>query len=136
MPRVMERLPGTPSKWDGITWLRVSLLKGGANKYNIRTPIFQPGPIEPQFGNRYLTFIGYCFRNGEQAYNDCTMAAREAMLQAVDYLTKFGYTGEQAYTILSVAPIELRISGLTDVPNACVTLYLPLDIFDKDILPQ
>ena len=121
---------------DGVTWLRVNLLKGGAKKYNIRTPIFQPGPIEPQFGNRYLTFIGYCFRNGEQAYNDCTMAAREAMLQAVDYLTKFGYSGEQAYTILSVAPIELRISGLTDVPNACVTLYLPLDIFDKDILPQ
>ena len=121
---------------DGLTWLRVNLIKGGANKYNIRTPVFQPGPIEPQFGNRYLTFVGYCFRNGEQAYNDCTMAAREAMLQAVDYLTKFGYSGEQAYTILSVAPIELRISGLTDVPNACVTLYLPLDIFDKDILPQ
>ncbi len=37
---------------------------------------------------------------------------------------------------LSVAPIELRISGITDVPNACVTLYLPLDIFDQGILPH
>ena len=121
---------------DGVTWLRVNLIKGGVQKYNIRTPIFQPGPVEPQFGNRYLTFTGFCFRNGQQAYNDCTMAAREAMLQAIDYLTNFGYTGEQVYTLLSVAPIELRISGLTDVPNACVTLYLPVDIFDQGILPQ
>ena len=121
---------------DGVTWLRVNLIKGGANKYKIRTPIFQPGPIEPRFGNRYLTFTGYNFRGSQQDFNDCTMAAREAMLQAIDYLTNFGYTGEQVYTLLSVAPIELRISGLTDVPNACVTLYLPLDIFDQGILPQ
>ena len=121
---------------DGVTWLRVNLIKGGARKYNVRTPIFQPGPIEPQFGNRYLTFTGFPFRNSQQAFNDSTMAAREAMLQAIDYLMKFGYSGEQAYTLLSVAPIELRISGITDVPNACVTLYLPLDIFDQGILPS
>ena len=121
---------------DGVTWLRVNLIKGGATKYNVRTPIFQPGPIEPQFGNRYLTFTGFNFRDTDQAFNDCTMAAREAMLQAIDYLTNFGYSGEQAYTLLSVAPIELRISGITDVPNACVTLYMPLDIFDQGILPR
>ena len=121
---------------DGVTWLRFNLIKGGAEKYKIRTPVFQPGPIEPQFGNRYLTFTGFCFRDSDQVFNDCTMAAREAMLQAIDYLTKFGYSGEQVYVLLSVAPIELRISGLTDVPNACVTLYLPVDIFDQDILPH
>ncbi len=121
---------------DGATWLRAGLIKGGATKYNVRTPMFQPGPVEPQFGNRYLTFTGFNFRGSQQAFNDCTMAAREAMLQAIDHLTNFGYSGEQAYTLLSVAPIELRISGITDVPNACVTLYLPLDIFDQGILPQ
>ena len=121
---------------DGVTWLRAGLIKGGATKYNVRTPMFQPGPVEPQFGNRYLTFTGFNFRGGQQAFNDCTMAAREAMLQAIDHLTHFGYSGEQAYTLLSVAPIELRISGITDVPNACVTLYLPLDIFDQGILPH
>ena len=121
---------------DGATWLRAGLIKGGTTKYNVRTPMFQPGPVEPQFGNRYLTFTGFNFRGNQQAFNDCTMAAREAMLQAIDHLTNFGYSGEQAYTLLSVAPIELRISGITDVPNACVTLYLPLDIFDQGILPQ
>ena len=45
------------------------------------------------FGNRYLTFSGFNFRNSEQAFNDCTLAAREAMLQAMDYLTNFGYRG-------------------------------------------
>jgi formamidase len=121
---------------DGATWLKVDVIKGGAKEYGIRTPVFQPGPLEPRFGNRYLTFTGFCFRGREQAYVDCTMAAREAMLQAVEYLTKFGYDGYQAYTILSVAPIELRISGIVDVPNACVTLYIPYDIFDKDVLPR
>ena len=121
---------------DGATWLRVDLIKGGVEKYNIRTPAFQPGPVEPRFGNRYISFTGFCFRGDEQAFNDSTMAAREAILQAVDYLTGFGYSGEQAYTILSVAPIELRISGIVDVPNCCVTLYLPVDIFDKDIMPR
>lgn len=121
---------------DGVTWLKVGLLKGAAKKYDIRTPMFRSGPIEPRFGNRYLTFTGFCFHGKHQDYNNCTMAAREALLQAVDYLTKFGYSGEPAYTIMSVAPIELRISGITDVPNCCVTLSLPLDIFDKDIMPK
>jgi formamidase len=121
---------------DGETWLRVGLIKGAAKAYDLRTPVFKPGPMEPQFGDRYLTFTGFCFRDGRQESVDCTMAAREAMLQAIDYLTKFGFEGYQAYTILSVAPIELRIAGIVDVPNACVTLAIPYDIFDRDVLPR
>ena len=37
----------------------------------------------------------------------------------------------QIYLLLSCAPIEGRISGIVDVPNACATLALPLAIFDK-----
>lgn len=121
---------------DGETWIRVGVLKSAARRYDIRTPIFEPGPLEPNFGNRYLTFTGFCFRGEQQEYVDCTMAAREAMLQAIDYLTKFGYDGYQAYTLLSVAPIELRICGTVDVPNACVSLAIPYDIFDDDVLPK
>ncbi len=33
--------------------------------------------------------------------------------------------------LLSCAPVEGRISGIVDVPNACATLALPLAIFDK-----
>ncbi|MFI6798380.1 acetamidase/formamidase family protein [Streptosporangium canum] len=46
-----------------------------------------------------------------------------------------GYSGEQAYVILSVAPVEFRISCIVTIPNPTVTLYLPVDIFDRDVLP-
>ncbi len=120
---------------DGQTWLRVDLIKGAAKKYNIKTPLFEPGPIEPRF-TRWLTFTGINVQNGQQGYLDCTMAAKQALIQSIEYLMKFGYTGEQAYTILSVAPIEMRISSMVDIPNACVTVAIPRDIFEKDVLPS
>ena len=63
------------------------------------------------------------------------VAYRRACLNAVEYLKKFGFTGEQAYLLLSCAPIEGRLSGVVDIPNACCTLALPTAIFDKNILP-
>jgi formamidase len=51
-------------------------------------------------------------------------------------MKKFGFTGEQAYAILGTAPVEGRISGIVDIPNACATLYLPTDIFKFDITPN
>jgi formamidase len=53
-----------------------------------------------------------------------------------EYLTKFGYSPEQAYLLLGAAPIEGRFSGVVDVPNACATLYLPTAIFDFDVRPS
>ncbi len=49
---------------------------------------------------------------------------------------KFGYTRPQAYLLLGSAPIEGRISGVVDIPNACCSLYLPTAIFDFDIRPS
>jgi formamidase len=37
--------------------------------------------------------------------------------------------------LLSCAPLEGRLSGIVDIPNACCTLALPTAIFDKKILP-
>jgi hypothetical protein len=42
----------------------------------------------------------------------------------------------QAYLILCAAPIEGRISGIVDIPNACCSLYLPTGIVDVDIRPS
>lgn len=44
-----------------------------------------------------------------------------------------GYSGEQAYLLLSCAPIKGSIAGIVDVPNACTTLGLPMDVFQFDI---
>src|ERR671934_2854958 len=67
---------------------------------------------------------------------DATVAYRRACLNAVEYLRKFGYSGEQAYLLLGSAPIEGRVSGVVDIPNACCSLYLPTAIFDFDIRPN
>ena len=38
--------------------------------------------------------------------------------------------------ILGTAPVEGRISGIVDIPNACCTLAIPTEIFDFDIRPN
>ncbi|WP_186817244.1 acetamidase/formamidase family protein, partial [Pseudonocardia sulfidoxydans] len=69
-------------------------------------------------------------------YNDATLAYENACMNAVRYLEKFGYSGPQAYLLLGAAPIEGRVSGVVDIPNACCSLYLPTAIFEDDIRPS
>ena len=64
------------------------------------------------------------------------VAYRQACLNAIEYLKKFGYSGAQAYSILGTAPVQGHISGVVDIPNACATLWLPTEIFDFDINPS
>jgi formamidase len=96
-----------------------------------------PGRVEPRY-SEFLTFIGVSVdeTSGENYYLDATVAYRRACLNAVEYLKKFGYSGEQAYLLLGSAPIEGRVSGVVDIPNACCSLYLPTEIFDFDIRPN
>ncbi|MED7931154.1 acetamidase/formamidase family protein [Nonomuraea sp. LP-02] len=122
---------------DGRTWLRLRLIKDGMARHRITTPIVRPAPLVAQFGaDRYLGFTGFCFRGKEQRYQDASFATQEAVRRAVDYLMGLGYSGEQAYVILSVAPVEIRVSCIVTIPNPTVTLYLPIDIFDRNVLPS
>lgn len=120
----------------GYLDLHVEIIKGGVEKYGMINPIFKPGPVEPRY-SEYLVFEGISVDEftGEQYYLDAHVAYRRACLNAIEYLKKFGYTGEQAYLLLSCAPVEGRVSGIVDIPNACCTLALPTEIFDKNILP-
>jgi formamidase len=120
----------------GYLDLRVSLIKGGVAKYGILNPIFEISPLEPGYSN-YLVFEGISVdEQGKQHYLDPHVAYRIACLNAIEYMKKFGYTGEQAYAILGTAPVEGRISGIVDIPNACATLAIPTDIFKFDIRPN
>lgn len=74
--------------------------------------------------------------NGKQHYLDANVAYRQACLNAIEYLKMFGYSGEQGYLLLSAAPVEGRLSGMVDIPNACCTLALPTQIFNFDIKPK
>ena len=115
----------------------VDLIKGGMETYGVTTnPIFLPGNVEP----RYSEFISFCgvsvdHASDRQEYLDATLAYRNACLNAIEYLKKFGYTGEQAYTIIGAAPVEGRVSAVVDIPNACCSLYIPTEIFDFDVRP-
>ena len=62
---------------------------------------------------------------------DLTLAARNALIEMIDYLVREkGLTRNQAY-IVSSAAVDLRIGQLVDVPNYIVSAILPLTIFKK-----
>lgn len=120
----------------GWIHLRVNLIKDGVAKYGIKNPIFKPSPITPKYDD-YLIFEGISVdEQGSQHYLDVHIAYRQACLNAIEYLTKFGYSKAQAYAILGVAPVQGHISGVVDIPNACATLWLPTDIFEFDVKPS
>jgi formamidase len=120
----------------GWTHLKVDLIKGGMAKYGIKNPIFKPSPITPTY-NDYLIFEGISVdEKGKQYYLDVHVAYKQACLNAIEYMTKFGYSKAQAHSILGTAPVQGHISGVVDIPNACATLWLPTQIFDFDIRPN
>ena len=106
----------------------VDLIKDGMNKYGVTTnPVLIPGRVEPRY-SEFLTFIGISVdeSTGENYYLDATVAYRRACLNAIEYLKKFGYSGEQAYLLLGSAPIEGRISRRRRHPER-VLLAVPAD---------
>lgn len=120
----------------GFIDLHVDLIKDGMNRYKMTNPIFRTSPLEPRYTN-FLVFEGISVdEQGKQHYMDAHIAYKNACLNAIEYLQTIGYTAEQAYIIIGTAPIEGRISGIVDIPNACCSLYLPTEIFQRDVEPM
>ncbi|UAW98167.1 acetamidase/formamidase family protein [Halopseudomonas nanhaiensis] len=120
----------------GWIHIRVNLIKDGVKKYGVKNPIFQPSDLSPGY-KKHLIFEGISVdENGKQHYLDAHVAYRQACLNAIEYLKKFGYSGAQAYSILGTAPVQGHISGIVDVPNVCATVWIPTEIFDFDIQPN
>ncbi|WEW60161.1 formamidase [Emydomyces testavorans] len=122
----------------GVITIKFNVIKNGMAQMGMKSPIYIPGPVEPHFGpGRYLTFEGFSVdHNGKQHYLDATVAYRETCRRCIEYLRRYGYDDYQVYLLLSCAPIQGHIAGLVDIPNACTTLGLPMDIFDFDIRPE
>ncbi|MFC6837669.1 formamidase [Halomarina ordinaria] len=120
----------------GYLDIEVNVIKDGMDKLGVDHPIFEPGHRGPHY-SEYVVFEGYSVtEDGEQHYIDPHVAYRRACLDAIEYLKQFGYSGEQAYMILGTVPVEGRLSGVVDVPNACATLALPKEVFDFDVSPH
>jgi formamidase len=67
-----------------------------------------------------------------QLSEDLTMAARDALKQMIDHITRtYGLTREQAYVLASVA-VDLRVGQVVDVPNYIITAVLSKDVFVDD----
>lgn len=66
-------------------------------------PIFEIGPVEPRF-SEWLVFEGISVdESGRQHYLDASVAYKRAVLNAIDYLSKFGYSKEQ---VMSLSPLS------------------------------
>ncbi|KAF7317333.1 Acetamidase Formamidase [Mycena chlorophos] len=122
----------------GIITFKTSIIKGGVEKFALKQPIFLPSPIDPLYSQKVIfEGISVDYHGDGKQYNmDATVAYKQAALNAIAYLMKLGYTREQAYLLLSAAPIEAHVGALVDSPNACVTLAIPTGIFEHDILPK
>src|SRR6201996_3429791 len=122
----------------GVITIKFTVMKDGMKQLGMKSPIFQPGPVEPQFGpGRYLTFEGFSVdEHGKQHYMDATVAYRQTCLRVIEYFRRFGYSDYQIYLLLSCAPIQGHIAGIVDIPNSCTTIGVPMDIFDFDVSPK
>lgn len=122
----------------GVITIQTSVIKGGMKLLALKSPMFIPGDVQNHYGpSRYLTFEGFSVdERGTQEFMCATTAYRQACIRAIEYLRRFGYNDYQIYLLLSTAPIEGHIAGIVDVPNACTTLGLPMDIFDFDVRPE
>ncbi|KAI1120506.1 formamidase [Nemania abortiva] len=122
----------------GVITINFKVVKNGMKDLGLKSPIYIPGPVEPQFGaGRYIYFEGFSVdQNGKQHYMDVAVAYRQTSLRCIEYLRRFGYSDYQSYLLMSCAPIQGHVAGIVDIPNACTTLGLPMDIFDFDISPS
>jgi len=90
-------------------------------------PLKKAGVVPPTHAYLNGTKIGPLTNLSE----DVTLAARDALLQMVDWLVRNkGLSAEQAYALASVA-VDLRIANLVDTPNVAVSAILDLGVFDR-----
>lgn len=104
----------------GCITIKFSVMKNGMKELGTKSPIYVPGPVEPQFGpGRYIYFEGFSVdEHGKQHYLDATVAYRQTCLRVIEYLRRYGYSDYQVYLLLSCAPVQGHIAGIVDVSCA------------------
>jgi formamidase len=76
----------------GVITIKFTVMKDGMAQLGMKSPIYIPGPVEPQFGpGRYIYFEGFSVdEHGKQHYMDTTVAYRQTSLRAIEYLRRYG----------------------------------------------
>lgn len=125
---------GTAVEMAATCYCSFNVIKGAAAARNIRDVQFYRSDYftapEMAVPRRFFATTGQCYtREGVNFSEDITLAARNALLNMIDYLVdERGFTRQQAYALCSVA-VDLKISEVVDIPNFVVSAFLPLDIF-------
>lgn len=113
---------------SGYLTLKCDIIRGGMEQFmepvgpsplNVN-PIFEISPLDgSRWFSEWLVFEGLSIdENGKQHFMDASIAYKRAVLNCINYLSKFGYSKEQVYLLLSCCPCEGRIAGIVDAPNA------------------
>ena len=138
---------GTAIEMDATVTVRVEVRKGQGAR--ITQPHYEGGDqLKRLAPSKFYATVGYpikpkglvppthAYLNGTKIgplsnlSEDVTLAARDALLQMVEWIHRNkGLTREQAYVLSSVA-VDLRIGNLVDVPNFAVSAILDLGVFD------
>ena len=144
---------GTAIEMDATVTVKVDVRKGGAAQ--LTRPHYEGGnQLKRLAPERFHATVGYPLKPANfvpptHAYllldpdgsekirplanlpEDLTLAARDALLQMIDWIVaNKGLTREQAYVLASVA-VDLRIGNVVDVPNYAVSAILDLGVFDR-----
>jgi formamidase len=139
---------GTAIEMDATVTVRVDVRRGKAA--NITHPHYEGGDqLKRLAPERFHATVGYPLKPKDvipptHAYldgtrigpltnlsEDLTLAARDALLQMIDWITaNTKLTRNQAYVLSSVA-VDLRIGNVVDVPNFAVSAILDLGVFDR-----
>ncbi len=127
---------GTAVETSATFVARFDVLKGEARRRSQIDPSYSHDNYyanhETSLPRRFYATTGNSVRrDGRNESEDITVAARNALLNMIDYIVDaYGYSREQAYCLTSVA-VDLKVSQVVDVPNMIVSAFLPLNIFDK-----
>ncbi|HWM42216.1 MAG TPA: acetamidase/formamidase family protein [Burkholderiales bacterium] len=139
---------GTAIEMDATVTVRVEVRKGQGAR--ITQPHYEGGDqLKRLAPSKFYATVGYpikpkglvppthAYLNGTKIgpltnlSEDVTLAARDALLQMVEWIHRNkGLTREQAYVLSSVA-VDLRIANLVDVPNFAVSAILDLGVFEE-----
>lgn len=138
---------GTAIEMDATVKVRVNVRKGLGSQ--VKQPHYEGGnQLKRLAPKKFYATVGYPLKPKDlipptHAYlggtkigpltnlsEDVTLAARDALLQMIDWIVRNkGLTRAQAYSLASVA-VDLRIGNLVDVPNFAVSAILDLEVFD------
>jgi formamidase len=127
---------GTAIETSATFVARFEVLKGEATRRKQNDPSFSRDDyfVRPEIAvpRRFYATTGLSVRrDGRNESEDITIAARNALLNMLEYITDaYSMSREQAYCLASVA-VDLKISQVVDVPNMVVSAFLPLDIFER-----